>query len=176
MNVKVVFRSILVLILVFAADPAAHAQKQLVLLKREKILLRLYPGDEIIFSLKNSEEIRTSYINNLFDTAVMVHEDVIPFYKIDKIYFKHGSFMNVVGTLLVTGGVGYFLIDQLNELVVKGHGASINENVATTSIVMVAVGLPMMLIKKKSQRLGGKYRLLTVEKGSLLYQRELDHF
>ena len=161
---------------IFLLAPSVQGQKQLVLLKNEKILLRLYPGDEIIFSIKGSKQKRTSYINNLYDTAVLAHKDIVPFHKIDKIYFKRSSFMNVVGTVMVAGGVGYFLVDQFNELVIKGHEGSINEDVAKTSAIMVAVGLPMMLIKKKSQRIGGKFRLLTVDKNSLLYQRELDHF
>jgi hypothetical protein len=77
---------------------------------------------------------------------------------------------------MVAGGVGYFLVDQFNELVIKGHEASINEDVATTSVIMVAVGLPMMLIKKKSVRVGGKFRMLTVGPNSLFYQRPLEHF
>jgi len=160
----------------FFAVPLVKGQKQLVLLKKEKVLLRLYPGDEFIYTVKGSKPVRTSYINNLFDTAVMVHNTIVPFHQIDKVYFKHGSLMNMVGGALVIGGAGYFLIDQFNELIVKGHKGSIDEKVAVTSAIMVGVGLPMMLIKKKSQRIGGKYRLLTVDEESLFYLRPLDHF
>jgi hypothetical protein len=38
---------------------------------------------------------------------------------------------------------------------------------------MVAVGLPMMLIHKKSQRIGGRYRLLLAEEGSPFYQEDI---
>ena len=163
-------------LLIFFVIPLAKGQKQLVLLKKEKVLLRLYPGDDFIFTLKGSKTIHASYINNLFDTAVMAHTEIIPFHKIDKVYFKHGSYLNMIGGGLVIGGAGYFLVDQFNELIVKGHKASIDKKVTTTSAIMVGVGLPLMLIKKKSQRIGGKYRLLTVGEGSLLYQRGLDHF
>jgi len=151
----------------------AYGQKQLVLLKKEKVLLRLYFGDEIIFRTKDSKTKITSYVNNLFDTAVMAHKTIIPFHKIDRLYFKRSSFSNVIGTLLVIGGAGYFVIDQFNTVVVHGDKPNINENVATTSAVMVAVGLPMMLIKKKSQRLKPGYRLMTVDEGSPFYLREL---
>jgi len=117
-----------------------------------------------------------SYVNNLYDTAVLAHKDIIPFYKIDRIYFKHSSFGNRFGTFLVIGGVGYFLIDQFNEVIVHGEEPTIDENVATTSAILVGAGLPLMLIKKKSQRLGGKYRLLTVEKASPFYVPELNSF
>ena len=171
-----ILKQLLILVLVFSALQFAMAQKQLVLLKKEKVILRLNPGDEFVFSLKDSKNIQRSYINNLFDTAVMVHKTIIPFQKIDKIYFTRSNFGNVIGGLLVVGGIGYFLIDQINVVIVNGDKASLNENVTTTSIAMVAVGLPMMLVKKKHQRIGGKFRLLTVKEGSPFYLKPLDRF
>ena len=67
------------------------------------------------------------------------------------------------------GGVAYFLIDQFNTVIVQGDKASLDEDVTTVSATMVAVGLPMMLIKKRYQRVGRKYRLMVVEEGSPFY-------
>lgn len=170
---KILVATFVILSLVFAGSCAVYGQKQLVLLKKEKVLLRLYPGDEIIFKIKGGDARITSYVNNLFDTAVVAHELIVPFHTIDRLYFKHRSFANRIGTLLVVGGVGYFLIDQFNTIVVQGETATWNENVGTASIVMVGVGLPMMLIKKKSQRMKPGYRLLTVEEGSPFYLPDL---
>ena len=150
-----------------------YAQKQLVLLKREKVLLRLNPGDEFVISLKGEKRKMESYINNLFDTAVLVHRTVVPIHKIDKVYFKRTGLVNLIGKFLVVAGVGYFLIDQFNVIVVNGDEASLNDDVTTTSIALVGVGLPMALIKKKSQKLGGKYRLMTVSERSPFYQAPL---
>lgn len=152
-----------------------YGQKQLVLLKGEKIKLRLHAGDEFIFKLKGDPTIQRSYINNLFDTAVVAHKDVIPFHRIERIYFDQGNFMNVVGGLLVTGGVGYFLIDQVNVVIVQGEDPDLDKGVTIPSVAMIGVGLPMMLIKKKSQKIGGRYRLLTVEEGSPFYQPALSN-
>jgi len=156
------------------ASREAYAQKQLVLLKGQKVILRLYPGDDLELKLKGSEDKIYSYVNNLFDTAVMAHQTIIPFSKIDRFYFVRPNFMNKVGKALIIGGVGYFVIDQLNTVIVQGNDVNFDENVTRTSIAMVAVGLPMMLIKKKSQKLGVKYRVLTVEKGSPFYLPELN--
>ncbi|HMG89191.1 MAG TPA: hypothetical protein VK589_04000 [Chryseolinea sp.] len=170
------FSGCLVLFISLLPFTFAYSQKQLVLLKREKVLLRLFYGDEFIYRLKGSKTVKTSYVNNLYDTAVLAHKEIVPFHKIDRVYFKHSSFGNRVGTMLVIGGVGYFLIDQFNTVVVHGENATIHEGVATTSAVLAGVGLPLMLIKKKSQRIGGKYRLLTAEKGSAFYMPELNRF
>lgn len=171
--VKIFFGTFVILSLVFIGPGALYGQKQLVLLKKEKVLLRLYPGDEIIFKTKGSDTRIKSYVNNLFDTAVMAHQLIVPFHKIERVYFKHKSFANRVGGLLVVGGVGYFLIDQFNTVVVQGEKATWNENVGTVSIIMTGVGLPMMLIRKKSQRIKPPYTLMTVEEGSPFYLPEL---
>ena len=157
------------------APREAYAQKQLVLLKGQKVILRLYPGDDLELKLKGSEDKIYSYVNNLFDTAVMAHQTIIPFSKIDRFYFVRPNFMNKVGKALIIGGVGYFLIDQLNTVIVQGNDVNFDENVTKTSIAMVAVGIPMMLIKKKSQRMKPGYHILTVEPGSPFYKRDVNH-
>ena len=108
------------LILLFVAFAgSAVAQKQIVLLKKEKVLLRLYPGDEFIYRLKGDDQKRTTYINNLSDTSVVTHRDTVPFHTIDRIYFQQKKFYNTVGTALVIFGAGLFFIDQFNHVIVQ---------------------------------------------------------
>jgi hypothetical protein len=169
-----VTRCLLLLALLFICSNHVEAQKQLIVLKNQDVLLRLYPGDEIVFSLKGSKKrIRRSYVNNLYDTAVVAHKDVIPYHKIERIYFKRSNLVNIIGGLLVVGGVGYIVIDQFNQVVVHGESASVDESVAISSAVMIGVGLPLLLTKKKYARIGGKYRILTVDKGSGFYMPDL---
>lgn len=147
----------------------AHGQKQLVLLRHQKVIMRFNPGDQLVISLKGEKQKIDSYVNNLFDTAILLHRTLIPTHKIDRIYFEQSGLLNLVGKFLVVGGAAYFLIDQFNVIVVNGEKADLDKDVTTVSGAMVAVGLPLMLIKKKSQRVRGKYRLLVVEKGSPFY-------
>lgn len=147
----------------------ADAQKQLLLMNRQKVLLRLYPGDEIVLKVKGSKHVRTSYVNNIFEDAVMIHRDTIPFHKIDKIYFTQTKFYNKLGAALVAGGAALFVIDQFNVVVVHGESPSLDNWVSTVSLSSIGVGLPMMLIKKKSQRVNGRYRLMMVKEGSSFY-------
>lgn len=146
-----------------------EAQKQLILLNKERVLLRLNPGDEFIFKLKGSKTIRRSYVNNLSDTAVVAHHDIIPFHRIDRVYFPQTKFYNLVGGALVIGGAGLLIIDQVNQVIVQGNGFSLDDGVTDFSIAAVATGLPLMLIKKKSQKISYRFRLMTVEEGSVFY-------
>jgi hypothetical protein len=168
------YKSLILISLLILAASFVQAQKQLVMLKREKVMMRFNPGDEFVISLKGEKKKMTSYINNIFDTAVMVHKTLIPLHKINKIYFKRSGLVNLIGKFLVVAGVGYFVIDQFNVVVVDGDKPSLNDNVTNASVAMVAAGLPMMLIRKKYQRVGGKFRLLTVETGSPFYLEPVD--
>ena len=145
------------------------AQKQLILLKNERVLLRLNPGDEFIFRLKGSKTIRRSYVNNLSDTAVVAHHDIIPFHRIDRVYFPQTKLYNIIGGGLVVAGAGLFIIDQVNQVIVQGNEFSLDDGVTRFSIAALVTGLPLMLIKKKSQKLSYKFRLMTVEEGSVFY-------
>ncbi len=163
------YKIFLFIAFVFFAADKAEAQKQLVLLSGEKVIMRFNPGDEFVIRLKGEKNTIKSYINNLFDTAVMVHQTTIPYHKIDRVYFNQSGLVNLIGKFLVVAGVGYFLIDQVNVVIVNGDKATLNDNVTNASVAMVAVGLPMMLIKKKYQRIGGRSRLMLVEEGSPFY-------
>lgn len=145
------------------------AQVQLVLLKNEKVVLRLNPGDEFVYRLKHSKEVKQSYVNNLSDTAVSTHHDIVPFHTIDRIYFSKPTFYNRLGSGLFAGGIGLFLIDQFNNSILQGKKFSLDRGITTTSIIMTGVGLPLKLIKKKSQKIGGKFRLITAKPGSPFY-------
>jgi hypothetical protein len=148
----------------------ANSQKQLLLLKGEKTVLRLNPGDDFVYRLKTDKKIRSSYVNNLNETTVFTHRDSVPFHIIDRIYFRQQKFYNRLGARMIGAGILLFAFDQFNETVVQGKKASLDEGITTVSIALVGAGIPMVLIRKKSQRLNYKYRLLMVERGSIFYR------
>jgi hypothetical protein len=159
--------------LIFVASGyLTFGQKQLVLLKGERVLLRLYPGDDFVFRVAGSREVRHTYINNLSDTSVVTNRDTIPYHKIDRVYSRRNTFANEVGFVLTVGGAGYFVIDQINNVVIHGNQARLDNAVALTSVSLVAIGLPMMLSGRNYQRLYGNKRLLMVTEKSPFYQND----
>jgi hypothetical protein len=151
-------------------------QKQLVLLRKEKVMHRLYPGDELVVKLKNQKRLTKSYVNNLIGDAIVTHNDTIPFHEIERLYFRHHSRMNVIGTALVFGGITLLAIDQLNNSVVQGNEVSFDGGFTRTTLGVIAVGLPMMLYKQKYKRINYKNRLLIVTAGSLFYKPDRRSF
>lgn len=147
------------------------AQVQLILVKREKVILRLHPGDEFRYSLKGSSEIRRSYVDNVYDTAVLTGNNVIvPLYKIDRIYFQRTRFYNKVGGKFIGAGFMLFIADQFNTSVLQGEDFRVDNDIAVVSVAFVAAGLPMSLIRKKSQRIKRQYKLLPVQRSSVFYK------
>jgi hypothetical protein len=161
-----------VLLIILLAAPHTQAQKQLVLLKKEKVVLRLYPGDDIVFKTPGRRFPRTSYVNNLSDTAVVIHNDTIAYHNIERLYYRQTRFYNILGGVLVIGGAGFTLVDQVNWVIVQGNKPSLDQSVSRISLPSLIIGLPLMLIRKKSQRLNHKYHLLMVKPGSIFYKAD----
>jgi hypothetical protein len=169
-GLKPAVRTILILLILLIMVDKTFAQKQLVILRKQKVMLRLYPGDEIILKLKNSKNLKRTYINNLLENAVVTHRDTVSFQQIERIYFKHPSTLNVIGTKLVVGGVVLLLFDQANNTWIRGNEMTFDKGFTTGMLGVIGVGLPLMLIRKKSEKIGYRNRLMIVSPGSFFYK------
>jgi hypothetical protein len=163
-------RQIILIVFVLLVPGVAVAQVQLILLKRGKVVLRLDPGDTFIYRQKGSMDIHKSYVNNLSDTTITTRNDEVSFRSIDRIYFSEKKFYQDAGQKITAAGILLFAGDQINNSVVQGNDLSLDRGVCITSISLVAIGLPMALIKKNFQTINYKYRLMTIRKGSALYK------
>jgi hypothetical protein len=175
-NTPVVMKNISLLFVMLFLAVQVVAQKQLVLLKDERVLLRLNPGDEFVFKARNSKSITRSYVNNLSDTAIVIHRDTIPFHRLDRIYFRRTSLGNKLGAAIVVAGGALFLIDQLNFTVLQGNDPALDRGVSASSISGVIIGLPFMLMKKKYQRINRHVRVRVVKPGSAFYREKDNSF
>ena len=171
-----VVRVLLTAILYVTCCSIGLGQKQLVVLKRGEVVKYYDPGDDFVFKQKGVEGIRSTYVNNLSDTSIVTHRDTVAFHKIERIYFQQHSFHNTVGAFLVIGGTGYFLVDQINNVLVNGNKPQFDSDINNVSIPLIAIGLPLILTRKKSQRIGYRYRILTVTKESPLYRNSPQRF
>jgi hypothetical protein len=153
-----------------ASGYLCQGQVQLLLMKRGEVVLRLNPGDEIVYALKGSKDIYRTYVNNLSDTSVTTGNVEVPFRKIERLYFSQKQFYNDLGEKMTAAGVLLFAADQINNSIVQGNDFSLNRGVTVTSIILAGAGLPMALIRKKSQVINYKYQLITVRKDSPLYR------
>jgi hypothetical protein len=149
------------------------SQNQLVMIKGEKVLATYKEGDDITLKLKKQNQFKTGYIIKVEDFFIVTNHDTIPLINIDKIDLKRKTYstrLNVFGTTLATIGLGYFLIDQFNSILVKKQGFDESEAAWKPAAMLVGVGLPMMLIKKKKHHVGWKFKLRAASPGSPFYK------
>jgi hypothetical protein len=156
-------------IIIFVIAIPGFSQQQLILRKGEKVVWRLKEGGDFTFTLKKSKEHVQGFAIAINDTAVVMEGRIILLRTIDRIYFKRHSFINKAGSTLVFAGILLFGIDLLNRTVVQGGDGGVDRGIAITSIALVGAGLPMALIKKKSERIGFRYRLMVVNTSSVFY-------
>lgn len=168
--------TILLAAFVLFVPAGASGQKQLVVVRKDQVMLRLYPGDEIVLRLKGSKRVRISYVNNLIDNAVVVHRDTVPFNMIEKIYFPHSSRLNVIGAMMVFGGGSLLALDQVNHTLIRGNEFGFDRDFTRSTLGVMAAGLPLFLIRKKAEKVGYRTRMLVVGPGSVFYRREPDGF
>jgi len=148
----------------------SFSQRQLLLLKNGHVMHRFYPGDDIYLKLKGSPDRIHSYLNNILEDALVLQKDTIPFHTIERTYLYESATRNSNGAKLVVAGVLLFGIDFANQEWIQKKEYDASSGVTIASGVLVAAGLPLMLIKKKSQIISYKYRFLMVKVGDPLYR------
>jgi hypothetical protein len=156
------------LILIFLSF-SAIAQKQLLLLKGGTILHRFYPGDDMYIKVKGNQDRIHSYVNNILSDAVVLNQDTIPFHTIERTYFYESAQMNSAGSKLLAAGILLCLGDYINQVAIQKNDFEIGRGVILVSATLITAG-SLMLIKKKSQLLSHKYRLMMVKAGDPLYR------
>lgn len=149
-----------------------QAQQTLEVYKRGTKKYYYFPaGDSVRLKVKGVKEPFSApwgYIGKdriwLADTVVAL--SAISWIDISEKNRKEGGW-DLAANLLLTAGIGYFAVDQVNLLIERRGRPAINRQVAVTSAGLVGGGLLIKLIsrgfKKNKARMGRKYRLRVVD-------------
>jgi len=150
----------------------AFAQPQVVLLRKEKVLLRKEVGDLIKYRLRDSDKISEAPLVAAWEFGFVTTVDSVRYSDIKKVYADgRSSFLSRIGRAMVIGGAGYFLIDQFNEGIISGNGFSLDEGVWRPAVALVLTGSVLSVTGKKWYRTEyGPFRLLTAEQDSPFYR------
>lgn len=147
-----------------------QAQKQLILLKRESVVVRFTEGEYLRCKLKSKEK-REGKILELTDTEIITSNDTLSISSIESLYVKGKRRISVtsgIGGLLFIGGLGYFAIDQLNRLIVDGTD-DFDEKGAIISLSIAATGAAILFIKSPYKKVYG-HTLKTIDYTSRFYR------
>jgi hypothetical protein len=160
-----------VLIFLFSIG-SLYGQKQLVLVKRESVVVRFTEGEYMRCKLKNKQK-KEGKILELTDTHMITSNDTLSITSIESLSMKGKRKTNVtrgIGGLLFIGGLGYFAIDQINRLVVDG-AEDFDEKGAIISLSVAATGAVILFVKRPYKKVYG-HTLKTIDYTSRLYKFE----
>jgi hypothetical protein len=163
--------NVVIAIVLFFVTSRVEAQTQLVLLNKERVLARFSYGDDFIYKRKRAKHYTTSAIASVREFSVITFSDTIPFSAIERVSLKgHQRKLPLVSEFLIKGGVLYFIIDELNNIVVQGQKPDLEPSVWKPALIMVASGFIIKLIRKESQRIRYPAKLIAAERGSKFYK------
>lgn len=166
-------KAVLVFLLLFPFL-SSLGQNQLVLLSRERVLARFTYGDDFTYKLKNSKHYKSSFITVVNEFSIVTFNDTILFSAIDRISLKGHpqKRFRLISQFLITAGVAYFALDQVNNILIKGNKPDLEPTVWKPSLVLVTAGCVLKLLHKRSQRIRYPARLLAAGRGSLFYKSD----
>ena len=149
------------------------AQRQLIFLKGDHVLLRFREGDRFLFKLSNGKKVE-GYIAELRDFSLVTSAlDTISFLQIRKVSLRgqrHSSFLKKLGGLMLAGGLGYVAIDQAN--VLFGSNKSGFDASNQIALGVAGAGTLALLIKPKYRRIGRGTTIRTIDYKSHYYQNK----
>ncbi len=161
------YASICILICCFTIS--TKAQYQLVVVKKNDVVLRFDQGSDFVYKLKGDKKKKTSFIRTIKQDTVFLWRDTVLVHELVAIYEDRRRFHNTVGHFLARAGIVYFLADQINNTLVAGNSPSIDNNVALVSTGLLVTGVPLIFINRKIHRKGRKFRYVTTSPGSPFY-------
>ncbi len=160
----------LIILFVFLVVGTLKAQKQLILVKRESVVVRFTEGQYLRCKLKNKQK-KEGRIMELTDTHIITTNDTLTITSIESLNVKGKRKVNVtrgIGGLLFIGGLGYFAIDQINRLIVSGAD-DFDEKGAVISLSFAATGAAILFIKSPYKKVYG-HTLKTIDYTSRFYK------
>jgi hypothetical protein len=164
--------SVLILVLLISVR-VAPAQTRLALVKGDRVMALWEPGDKVLYKLKGDRKFREAFISDVRPYSLKTLNDSLALYDIRAVSLKGkgvGHFGQLLGRFLLIAGIGFPLVDLLNETVVQGNNYEPDDRVMTTSALFIGTGAALILINPYGRKIQGRKRLIVVEPDSPYYR------
>jgi len=163
-----VYLKIIYFLLYFTLHLTVYSQvtDQLILEKlgrKKRITYQI--GDGIILKLINDQYEFSGIITDIFGNTIVIEDIYVNIQEIKYIKTVHtkGFLSPSNGPKIIIAGVGLFLIDQLNNSVIRGNDFRISEDIAITSAAMVGFGIFWTSLKYRKFKPGRNRRIRIFE-------------
>ncbi|MDN5203001.1 hypothetical protein QQ008_16545 [Fulvivirgaceae bacterium BMA10] len=161
-------KSFFILIITCAFCYQTQAQKFLLLSQRgAKKRVKINQGDVLRFKFKGDDRFYQDKIVNLAEGLIFLETTIINVKDVGVIDIrdhKDRSFnLPQYAAALPVAGVGYFLIDQVNNSIVDGNKLRIDEKVARTSGILIGLGFLIKWTERKYFKVNDRNRIQVID-------------
>jgi hypothetical protein len=169
-------KKLLMLLIALSGCLMSDAQKQVVVMKKDRVIQRYNPGDFIRYSTGKPKNFKYDQIVELTDTTIITRNDTIPYYKVKLIdtqgELQSGITLRKIGYFSIAAGVILPLADLINVELVQNQESSysLDRGVGITSATLITTGAALLLITRPYMKLQFKNRLKIVRHDSPLYK------
>jgi hypothetical protein len=171
-----IMKKLLMLLIALSGCLMSDAQKQVVVMKKDRVIQRYNPGDFIRYSTGKPKNFKYDQIVELTDTTIITRNDTIPYYKVKLIdtqgELQSGITLRKIGYFSIADGVILPLADLINVELVQNQESSysLDRGVGITSATLITTGAALLLITRPYMKLQFKNRLKIVRHDSPLYK------
>ena len=162
---------LLIFVLLFSR-PELLAQRQLLLVRGDKILHHYITGETFKTKLRGDRKEHWGFIVEINEFSVITSQDTFLISDVSKVLLNGKPIVNKVGKLLVTVGAALVIIDQFNWTVIQGHDPKMDASVWIPATALVSAGIPMLFFQKDWRKIRRGTRLISVDSNSILYIRD----
>jgi len=142
----------------------AIAQQYLIVKKRQHTKLVFESGDYIKFRVKGEKHWRKQLIVGFLENGIRFHYFDVLLEDIEAVKRPKSSLKAGAANTLIWAGVGYLIIDQFNQFVIRDEPVDVNESTWIVSGTLVGIGVLWKLLMRKKYMIDGmKFRLETVD-------------
>lgn len=161
-----------IFILLLLNSTVGISQPQVVLLSNESERLRFEEGDRFKIRISGEKKSYEDVLVSAWEFGMIGMKDSIRFADITHIHGGgRSTFLSRMGGGILIAGLGYFLIDQVNEGLLTGNDFSFEERVWKPSLVLVLTGGILKLTRKRWYTPGvGRLKLITAQPESPFYR------
>jgi hypothetical protein len=125
--------------------------------------LRFYIGDEFHFKLKGEKLIQKGTITDIQSKGIFINGLEVPLTEISAvILYKDSPFLAQARTYLPLAGLGYFLLDAINPVIVGRESLKIRTGATLIGSGFTLSGLLLHLLKKRTIKLNKRKYLKTI--------------
>lgn len=134
---------------------SAQSQKQLVLVKKNKVIVRISEGESIRFKRKGQDHFTKGIIEGIQNESFRIGEDTTYLYDVAAVDLRgrpNGNFkVRQAGVMLILAGTALILIDAVNSGQVGSGIAGVSGAFITTGVFMLFVNNDIFKVGRKKK-------------------------